>query len=209
MTWGPQEHQQGLLAGGELFRHVVTGGDLEPLPATTVVLQPGERAYADLPLEYSRFYGMDASYRHRSVVAFGSAGFVLGALAANAAGNAIARSRARAQAAPQWREQQIARVVLTDQRLFIAARPGWLSFWHGGLAEFLPEPDAFQMVLAFPDCEPVMLRGPGVPWLSVAMARLIYDPETVLRLPGFAGMAAWHLSSRERQDPDSGSLRPD
>ncbi|QKW37648.1 hypothetical protein HUT06_29570 [Actinomadura sp. NAK00032] len=192
MAWGPVEHQQGLLAGGDLFRHVVTGGELEPMPYVSMRLREGEHAYAELPLEYSRFYAMDVSYQHQSVVAFGSAGFILGALAVNAAGNAIARNRANALAAAQWREHQIARVFLTSERLMIVARVGPLSFWHGGLSEFLPTPDHFRLLLTFPDCEPVQLRGPGVPWLAVAMARLIYRPEQLSLIPGFAGMAAWH-----------------
>lgn len=193
MAWGPVEHQQGLLAGGDLFRHVVTGGELEPLPSVPMGMRKGEHPYADLPLEYSRFYGMDVTYDQRSVVAFGSAGFVLGALAVNAAGNAIARNRARALAAAQWREHQVARVLLTSERLLVFTRTRPLSFWHGGLSEFLPAPDAFQLLLTYPDCEPVQLKGPGVPWLAVAMARIIYEPEQLMMIPGFTGMAAWHL----------------
>ncbi|MFI0371180.1 hypothetical protein ACH35V_25235 [Actinomadura sp. 1N219] len=194
MAWGPVEHQQGLQAGGDLFRHLATGGDLEPMPSVPTGLGLDEHPYADLPLEYSRFYAMDVPYDHRSVFAFGSAGFVLGALAVNAAGNAIARNRARALAAPQWREYQVARVLLTSERLLIFTRIGPLSFWHGGLSEFLPAPEAFRLLLTYPDCEPVQLRGPGVPWLAVAMARVIYRPEQLMMIRGFSGLAAWHLS---------------
>src|ERR1700754_1939672 len=129
MAWGRKEHRLGLAAGRELFRHVVTGGGLDPLVAHPAALKPGGHAYADLPPPYSRFYGVNVSYRHRSVTAFGSAVFVLTTLAANAAGNAAARRRARAQAAPQWRERQIARTVLTRERLLVATGSGRLSFW--------------------------------------------------------------------------------
>lgn len=193
MAWGPVEHQQGLMAGGDLFRYVVSGGELEPLPYVSVRMRSGEDAYADVPVEYSRFYAMDVSYDHHSVVAFGSAGCILGALAVNAAGNAIARNRALALGAAQWREHQIARVVLTNERMLILTRLRPLSFWHDDLAEFLPDPDVFRLLLTFPDCEPVQLRGPAVPWLAVAMARLIYEPEQLMMIPGFTGMATWHL----------------
>lgn len=93
VRWGPHEHEQGLVAAGELFRHVIGGGELGPLPGSPVILPPGERAFADLSLEYSRFYGMDVTYRRRSVAPSGSAAFVLGALAANAVGNAVARNQ--------------------------------------------------------------------------------------------------------------------
>lgn len=191
VKWDPAEHQRGLIAAGELFRHMVTGGSLDPLGATPVILQPGEYAFADLSLEYSRLYGMDVTYENRTVIPFGSPAFVIGALAANAVGNAVTRSRARAQAATTWRERQIAAVMLTSERLSIGTHGGRLSFWHGGLAEFLPAPDAFTLELIFHDTTPLMLRGPGAPWLSVAMARLLYPPSELLRIPGFAGMTAW------------------
>ncbi|WUI02158.1 hypothetical protein OHR68_10225 [Spirillospora sp. NBC_00431] len=194
MAWGPDEHRHGAQAGADLFRHVVTGGELEPMPSVPAGLERDEYAYAELPLEYSRFYATDVTYYRRSVAAYGSAGFVLGALAVNAAGNALARSRARALAAAQWREHQVARVLLTSERLLVFTRIRPLSFWHGGLSEFLPAPDVFQLLLTYPDCEPVQLKGPGVPWLAVAMARVIYEPEELMMIPGFAGMAAWHLT---------------
>ncbi|GAA4141910.1 hypothetical protein [Actinomadura keratinilytica] len=72
-------------------------------------------------------------------------------------------------------------------------------FWHGGLVEFVPNPEQFTMVLAYSDTEPVMLRGPGVPWVAVSMANLLYDPDQMARLPGFAGMAAWYRSQVEQE----------
>lgn len=200
MPWGPQEHQQGLLAGGDLYRHVVSGGDLEPLATTPIPPRPGEITYADLPLEYSRFYGTDESYRQFSFKVSGSPAFLVTALAATAVGNAAARQRARMRAAPQWREHQVVRAVLSNQRLLVSARVGWMSFWHSGLVEFLPDPDAFALILAFTDCEPVMLRGPGVPWLSVAMARLVYQASELPRMPGFAGMRAWLQATEEPRE---------
>jgi hypothetical protein len=191
MKWDPAEHQRGLSAAGKLFRHVVTGGSLAPLGASPVVLDPGEHAYAALSLEYSRFYGADVTYVKRSVIPIGPPGFVIGALAVNALGNAAARNRARAEAAATWREHQVAAVTLTSERLIIGTGSGPLSFWHGGLTGFHPAPDAFTLDLIFPDTVPLKLRGPGVPWLSVAMARLLYPPSELLRIPGFAGMTAW------------------
>lgn len=190
-VWGPQEHQNGLTAAGELFRHVVGGNDLDPLGFSPVILAPGEYAFCDLQLEYSRFYGMDVTYQTRSGFVIGPPAFMVTALAARALSNAVARKRASAQAAAQWREHQIAGTLLTSQRLSIGTQAGRLSFWHRGLGEFLPQPEAFSLVLVFHDTEPVMLRGPGVPWLSVAMARLLYPAPELTRIPGFAGMAAW------------------
>ncbi|TDD69159.1 hypothetical protein E1293_36210 [Actinomadura darangshiensis] len=196
MAWGPAEHQQGLLAGGDLFRHVLTGGELEPLPYVSMLLREEEFAYAELPLEYSRFYAMDVSYEQHSVVAFGSAGFLLGALAVNAAGNAIARNRAQALAAAQWREHQVARVFLTSERLMIVAHAGALSFWHEGLSEFFPAPDQFQLLLTFPDCEPVQLRGPKghrVRWWMVTSTPSPYVVASVKAQLLLSGIAPHNL----------------
>ncbi len=200
MPWGPEEHQQGLLAGGDLFRHMVTGGELEPLASTPIPPQPGETTYADLPLEYSRFYGTNESYRQRSLRVSGPPVFIVTALAANVVTNAAARQRAQMRAAPQWREHQVVRTVLSNTRLLVSTSSGWMSFWHRGLVEFLPEPDAFALTLAFSDCEPVMLRGPGVPWLSVAMACQVYPVAELPRMPGFAGMSSWLQASEQPRE---------
>ena len=197
MGWGRREHRLGLEAGRDLFRHVVTDGALDPLPAVPVALRRGEQAYADLPFLYSRFYGTNVSYRRRRITAFGSGAFVLVGLVANALGNAAARRSALARAAPQWRERQVARTVLTSERLLVGTRTAWLSFWHGGMDEFLPEPERFTLVTTYPDCEPVMLQGPGVPWLSVAMARLLWTPEEIRYRPEFAELAAWYAAVGE------------
>lgn len=191
MRWSDQEHRQGLLAAGELFRYMVTGGALETLPTPTIGLGPGEDAYLDLSLEYSRYYSVDVPYQVRRVIPIGSPSYIIGTLAGNALGNAISRRVARTQAAACWREQQIGSVVLTNRRLSIGTRSGRLTFWHRGLAEFLPDPDAFTLTLVFYDTEPMRLRGPATPWLSVAMACLLYPPLELLRIPGFAGMTAW------------------
>jgi hypothetical protein len=180
-----EAHRSGWNDAAWLYRRLLNGDPL-PIPEySSLVLGQDETLHMDAPVEYARFYGIDVTYRQRSVVAVGSPVFVLGALAANGIGNAAARSSARRMAAPQWREFQVARAVLTDQRLLAHTRSGWLSFWHSGMAEYRPDPRGFALVLTYPDCEPVLLRGPAVPWVCVALAWLLYGPETLGRLPVF------------------------
>jgi hypothetical protein len=189
-TWGPEEHRAGLASAGALFHHLVTGGDLQPLPFTTLRLGPDEHVYADCPLEYSRFYGMNVQHQQQSVVAVGSLSFMLGAYAANAAGNAAARRRAEAMSRPQWRDIMITRVVLTSRRFLVSIQGQWLSFWANAVVEFLPDPGAFTLITSYGNGEPLRLRGPAVPWISVAFGRLLYEPEQLARIPAFAGFAA-------------------
>lgn len=190
----PEDHHAGLASAGRLFHHLVTGGALHPLPATTLLLDADEPVYSDCPLEYSRYYGMNVRYSQTSMVAIGPPTLMLGAYAVNAVGNAAARRRAEEQSRPQWREFAIARVALTDRRFLVSAGGRWRSFWVDGVLELLPYPEAFNLIMSYPDSEPLMLRGPGVPWMSVAFASLLYGPDRLMGLPGFAGFA--HVATR-------------
>lgn len=182
-------HHHGLLNAVGLYRRLLAGESL-PLPSSNLVLDPDETVHMDSALEYARFYGTDVTYQRQSVVAYGSPLFVLGALAVNGIGNASARSQAMAMAAPQWREMHFTRVALTDQRFIVQVGMEWLSFWHSGMAHFAPEPRDFTLVTTYSDCEPMRLRGPAAPWVCVALAWLLYGPETLPGLPAFHGFTA-------------------
>jgi hypothetical protein len=73
-----------------------------------------------------------------------------------------------------WRFLGFLRVILTNQRLLVYAEDQyqWLSFWHSGLQEYRQRAD-FGLELLYPDCAPVLLRGPMVPWVSVALASCV------------------------------------
>ncbi|MET7706025.1 hypothetical protein [Micromonospora sp. NPDC005413] len=113
----------------------------------------------DARLHFARHYGSMVTYNQTSAVAFGSAGFVAGALVANAISNSSARSRAKRLARPQWREQQLTRVVLTPTRTWCYASGQWLSFDHAAVMEY--HLDHQGVVLNFANSEPLRLSGPA------------------------------------------------
>lgn len=186
--WGPEHHRQGWEGAAGLLRYLAAGNPLTPLQGTTLVLGPGELPYADTALEYARFYAMNVAYNKTTVIGFGSLPFMAATLAGSAIANSVARSRAQAMAAQQWREIQIGRVVLTDRRFLANAGGRWLSFYHEAIVEFLPSAENFALVLSFQDSEPLRLRGPAVPWVSVALGSLLYPVETLFQIPGLAAL---------------------
>lgn len=183
--WGPHHHQAGWGLAHRLFQYLSEGNAPRPFP-TPLTLDPGEWLYADAPLEYARFYGTTVHYTRRSTIAFGSIPFMIGAYTATAISNAAERSRARAMASPQWREAHTTRVVLTSRRVIANVQGRWLSFHHGDIAEFAPSPIRYALVLAYDGYEPLSLRGPLVPWVSVTLASLLYTPQPLSELPAFA-----------------------
>ncbi|MGC4851815.1 hypothetical protein ACLQ24_00095 [Micromonospora sp. DT4] len=106
------------------------------------------------------------TYTQTSALAFGSAAFVTGALIANAVGNLSAKSRAERLARPQWREHQLARVVLTPTKTWCYASGRWLSFDHAAVMEY--HLDHHGVVLLFADSEPLRLTGPAA-WVHAVL----------------------------------------
>ncbi|TDQ45978.1 hypothetical protein EV190_12737 [Actinorugispora endophytica] len=167
------------------FREALLDGfPLPTLPAVPVRLNAGEVAHAELVLDYSRFYGQNVTYSQSSGFYFGSPLFVAAGLAGQAIGNSVARSRAQAMAAPQWREFQRVTVYLTDQRL-LALVDGvrWLSWYHSAMMQIQPFLGQWNVVQLFEDCEPLRWSGPAAPWLAVALVRLGYGLDHVRDLP--------------------------
>jgi hypothetical protein len=189
--FGPEAHASGWEEAALLLRRLTAGEELVSYAPPGLVLEPGEGALGEAVAEYSRFYGMNVPYSQHSTLALGGPVFVAAALIGTAVGNAAARRAAERQAAPQWRFDGFPPLILTNRRLLIR-HPGdyqWLSFWHAGLLEFGPEVQAYALYLGYPDCAPVMLRGPMVPWLSVAVATLVYPREQLRHLPFFNPLA--------------------
>ena len=186
--FSPEAHSEGWGEAIGLFRRLTQGQDLISHKPPGLMLESGEGAHGEVVAEYSRFSGMQVPYRQRTTFALGGPVFVAAALIGTAASNAAARRTAERLAAPQWRLEGFPRVILTNRRLLVH-RPAdyqWLSFWHRGLFEFGPELRAYSLYLGYPDCAPVMLRGPMVPWLSVALAACVYPRDQLAQLPFFS-----------------------
>jgi hypothetical protein len=60
-----EQVEEALLEAARLYEHLVSGGLVEPV-ATSLRLDGGESAFADGPMEYSRFYGDDTSLHRDS-----------------------------------------------------------------------------------------------------------------------------------------------
>ncbi|MET1076175.1 MAG: hypothetical protein ABWY11_26260 [Umezawaea sp.] len=172
-----------------LYAHLASGGTPQPL-FTPVRLQPGETSFCDLTVMYSRFYGMDVSYQQNSGFFFGSPLFVAAGLAANAVGNSVARNRAEAMAAPQWREHCLARTVVTDRRTLCFTGQQWLAFDHDAVVEFTADPPRGVCFLNFSGAEPLCLAGFGTPWLSVLLCYFLYGSAGLPQLPYLRQLAA-------------------
>jgi hypothetical protein len=168
----PDEIEDMLFEAARLYHYLTSGAALDPV-ATAVLLEPGESAYFDDEVECSWYYG-DDFYLHESL---SLTRFVVPSI----------RNWARRQdAEPHWRGAHITRVILTGQRLLFSDDGRWTSLWHSTIAEYHPEPADFLLTLTFHESPPLRLRGPDVASLTVAFASLLFSPEQMAQLPGFA-----------------------
>ncbi|RCK68765.1 hypothetical protein DT076_14380 [Desertihabitans brevis] len=149
-----------------------------------VTLRPGENACYDVILRYARFYGTDVSYQHGSTFAFGRPGFVAAAVAATAIGNHRRRAAAQRMAAAQWRETQLTRVVVTDQRVVCDLGGRWLTFDYTAMSAVWPDVSGDAFVAAFHATEPLLLDGPASDVVSVLALAALHGPQGLREHPG-------------------------
>ncbi|GAA2183490.1 hypothetical protein [Micromonospora lupini] len=174
------------------------------------ILAPGflteEPVYLDARLNYARHYGSMVTYSHTSAMAFGSAGFVAGALLANAIGNSSAKSRAERLARPQWREQQLTRVVLTPTRTWCYASGQWLSFDHAAVMEY--HLDHQSVVLIFANSEPLRLSGPAAWAHAVLFAYFRLGAQSLATAPFLMPIRATPAPAPASQSPVTSAATP-
>jgi hypothetical protein len=174
--FGPEVHAQGWAEAAAIHARLERGERLPTYTPPAMVLQPDEGVFRETVAEYSRYLKLSVQYPVRpSLFVMGSPAFITGALIGKMFSDAADRREIRrleAEGAPQWRFQGFFRVILTDQRfmIYVEDQDQWLSFWHSGLQEFRQRPADSGLELLYPDCAPVLLRGPMVPWMSVALA---------------------------------------
>lgn len=179
-----------------LRQHLLAGSVPPPIRVWEIVPRPGEVMFLDLPADYARYYGQDASYSQSSGFYFGHPLFVVAGLAANAVGNAARRNSALAHAREQWREQQPTRVVVTNQRLVCLAAGQWLSFPYSSMSAVYPETSTWTLICQFPDVPPLLLAGHGTPLVSVMTMMMTHGRAALSEHPSLLG-----LESRSSRRP--------
>lgn len=166
-----------------LEEHLQAGGSLTPVPVPGLALDDGEVAYADVVCTTARFYATDVVYPPRAGYfedhpAFGRR------WVANPRLDARRRQQAEAEAQERWRDHCRGRVVLTSDG-FRVLQEGvpvaeWLPFDHVLLTHITVTPARHELALAYSVCAPLLLAGPAVPWLGVALRYL--SPATPIYL---------------------------
>jgi hypothetical protein len=168
-----------------LYERVVAGGALQSVQ-TSLLLNPGEVPYADLVLEYARYYAMTVPYGTQRTLLFGSAPLFAAGLLLDAAANGAAKRQAAAAAATQWRDIHLTRIALTNQRILALVEGTWLVFWHSAMLDVWPDPQHWAWFAAYNGSEPLRLRGPWAPWLSVVVGAIVCGREWLAGHPEFA-----------------------
>ena len=133
------------------------------------MLDPGESLHADVPAEGWRYHAAYVTYSAPRAVAIGGP-LMLGLVAA---GNAVARRRARreaeARAAPQWRPLGLLRILATDRRLLVWHDGAWASVWYDAIRELQPDFEVGRLKTTFENDPPYCLAGRWVPYLAVVV----------------------------------------
>ncbi|MFJ8628548.1 hypothetical protein ACIRD3_37695 [Kitasatospora sp. NPDC093550] len=175
--WRRRQHRtvetaraEGEQAASALAVHLQSGGQLVPVEAADVPLADGETVFADVWCSAARFYGTDVVYPR-------SAGYwenhpTFGRQWVPNPHDARRRREAEAAAEPQWRDHTPARLVLTSTgvRLKPTGSPTWMPFDHCLLTDLTAGPS--ELVLSYSVCAPLLVSGPAVPWLVVAIEHL-------------------------------------
>lgn len=127
-------------------------------------------------LSYSRLYAAgDGRYQKTGMLVVGRPSVMVGALAVSAAVNHRRKVAARRDAEQRWRDHQQIQVTMTNHRLLCnTLDAGFESYYYGGITEFYPDLDGWQLTLAFDGkVAPLRLAGPAAPALCLWTATAV------------------------------------
>ncbi|WP_142282918.1 hypothetical protein [Mycobacterium aquaticum] len=140
------------------------------------VLGVDEFGLLEADLAYSRLYAAgDGRYEKTSMLVVGRPAVMVGALAVGAAVNHRRKVAAQHAAEQRWRDHQQIRVTATNHRLLCnTLDAGFESYYYGGITEFYPDLDGWQLTLAFDGkVAPLRLAGPAAPALCLWTATAV------------------------------------
>lgn len=141
-----------------LARLVHRGG--HPAAVTpTIALQPDEAEYGAFPVDVLAYFSADVDY---SSGIFASGGYFF---TSNGSG---ARTRAG------WRHEGRQGATITSQRLVLREKNGEQAYDFRSLILIQPNPLDWSVNLYFQGAQPMMLRSPWVPWMTVVMSAELY-----------------------------------
>ncbi|WP_405068919.1 hypothetical protein OG558_03540 [Kribbella sp. NBC_01510] len=173
--------------GIDWARWLMAGNSPQVLTMYGLVLEPGEVAYVNTPLQYARLYGGSGRYTHSGGLFVGKPGLVLGLMAANAAVNASRKAAAKRDMQLMWRDLQEVPTIATNYRLLChLPRSGWMSFYYSAVQEFYPDPANWMITFGFQNAEPLRLAGLATPTLSVLTSWCVLGSDRWQGEPGIA-----------------------
>lgn len=174
----------------DLQRQIVQRQVPETIRIWDVVPNANEVFFMDVTADYARHYGMHVPYTQTSAFYFGRPSFVLAGLGATAISNAARRNAAANQAAPQWREHQPCRLVVSNQRLLCQVSGQWLGFYYSGMTASYPEVGNWTLIAQFESTSPLMLSGVNVPSAALFTVLATHGVEAVRSHPSLQRLRA-------------------
>lgn len=126
----PSEHD--VLAASGLSEALRAGSRPQPI-ASDIVVGPGEAVYAHAGVQILQHTGAQVSYSRGGFLAVGNPMVMAATLAGSALYNRHNRRKAVAQAAPQWRHLDEGIMYLTNARIALQGRTGWVDVSYPAL----------------------------------------------------------------------------
>jgi hypothetical protein len=140
----------------QLARFVQHGGHPAAV-AATVRLGAGEKEYGAFAADVSAYFSTDVDY---SSSIFASGGFFFTGSSSETRGG--------------WRWQGRQGVTITSQRLILRDEGLERAYEFRSLILIQPNPLDWSVNVYFQGAQPLMLRGPWIPWMTVVMSAELY-----------------------------------